>query len=352
MAVLQTKNRIYILNIIGWCLILGISFFWSAHSENEGINSVGLIMLFFNMLPLMLIYVVNNIFIIPKYLFQDRKGMFFIVNIVLLALLLWISYHYSNHELVSSLGFDVKLPRRPRADLAFLARDLINYILMVGFVTSLQLMERLRASEEALKEAENARIKAELTNLRSQLNPHFLLNTLNNIYALTAIDAEKAQKTIKELSLLLRYVLYDNLSEKVLLVKEVEFLKNYIELMRIRLTNHVRLNVEYAIAEDSSAQIAPLIFISLIENAFKHGVDANRPSFIEIRIEHKRDCGEVILSIRNSNNAKRDNDKSGKGVGLDQVRRRLELQYQDAYSWEINDTSEVYESIITLKNVD
>ncbi|MFI3289256.1 MAG: histidine kinase [Rikenellaceae bacterium] len=234
--------------------------------------------------------------------------------------------------------------------MVFLARDLINYVLMVGFVTSLQLMSRLQKSEEALKEAENARIKAELTNLKSQINPHFLLNTLNNIYALTAIDAEKAQKTIKELSLLLRYVLYENKSDKVLLIKEVEFLKNYIELMRIRLTANVRLSVEYDLSDDSTTQIAPLIFISLIENAFKHGVNAERESFIDILIESATDRGEVTLSIRNSNNAKSDNDKSGNGIGLDQVRRRLELQYPNAYSWEINENAEVYESILTLKS--
>ncbi len=333
---------------MGWCLILGISLFWSAHSEESGINTVGLVMLLLNVIPLMLIYIINYLYFIPKFLFRERKSLFFVANIILLASLLIFAYNCSNHEILESLGFNIHR-RRPKYDMAFLAHDLINYILMVGFVTSLQLMGRLQKSEEALREAETARIKAELTNLKSQINPHFLLNTLNNIYALTAFDAERAQKTIKELSLLLRYVLYENKSERVLLTKEVEFLKNYIELMRIRLTSQVRLNVEYRVAEDSSAQIAPLIFISLIENAFKHGVDAEHPSFIEIEIEHNRDRHDVILSIRNSNNAKKDNDKSGKGIGLDQVKRRLELQYQNGYSWEINESTELYESILTLK---
>lgn len=219
---------------------------------------------------------------------------------------------------------------------------------MIGFVTSLKLITRLQQSEKALKEAENARIKAELDNLRSQINPHFLLNTLNNIYALTAIDTDKAQKTIKELSLLLRYVLYDNLSERVLLVKEVEFLSNYIELMRIRLTNMVELKVTFDVAPDSSTEIAPLLFISLIENAFKHGVSGEKPSFIHIGIVDNRANGEVEISIKNSNNAKSESDKSGGGIGLDQVHRRLELQYPDAYTWQIVENSEVYESCVTL----
>ncbi|MFI3248171.1 MAG: histidine kinase [Rikenellaceae bacterium] len=308
--------------------------------------------LILNLLPLMLIYSVNNLLFIPKYLFRDRRAAFFVANIILLSLLLVFSYKYGRTDILRALGFDNVKAGPPKSDLTFLTRELINYILMVGFVTALQLMGRLQRSEEALKEAENARIKAELTNLKSQINPHFLLNTLNNIYALTAIDSEKAQKTIKELSLLLRYVLYENKSDKVLLVKEVEFLKNYIELMRIRLTANVRLNVECTLSEDSAAQIAPLIFISLIENAFKHGVDANKPSFIDIHIEHRADEREVILSIKNSNNAKRDNDKSGNGIGLDQVRRRLELQYEGAYEWDITESGELYESVLILKNVE
>ncbi len=350
MATVETKYKIHILNIIGWCLILGISLFWGAHSQIDGFNSVGLIMLILNILPLLLIYTLNSLIFIPRFLFQNRRSTFFIANTILLSALLIFTFNFSNHEIALFFGVEGVRPRPPKSDLVLMVRDLINYILMVGFVTSLQLMGRLQKSEEALKEAENARIKAELTNLKSQINPHFLLNTLNNIYALTAFDAEKAQKTIKELSLLLRYVLYDNLSDKVLLVKEVEFLKNYIELMRIRLTANVQLSVEYDLDEDSTTQIAPLIFISLIENAFKHGVDAERKSFIDIRIENATDRGEVRLSIRNSNNAKKDNDKSGKGIGLDQVRRRLELQYPNAYSWKIDEDAEIYESILTLKS--
>ncbi len=349
---IETKNRIYIFKLIGWCLILGISFFWSAHSSSDGFNASGLLIFTFNVIPLMIIYVLNDMLFIPRFLFRDQKASFFGVNIVLLSLLLVSAYNFNVHDFIELMDIDIAIRRRPRYDMSMMARELINYVLMVGFVTSLQLMGRLQKSEEALKEAETARIKAELTNLRSQINPHFLLNTLNNIYALTAFDAEKAQKTIKELSLLLRYVLYDNLSDKVLLIKEIDFLKNYIELMRIRLTNQVKLSVEFDVDDDSSAQIAPLIFISLIENAFKHGVDGNRPSFIDIRMEHNRERGEVILSIKNSNYAKHDNDKSGKGIGLDQVRRRLELQYADGYSWEINESETEYESVLILKNVE
>lgn len=347
----QTKYWINIIQLAGWATILGLSFFWGSRSNAEGLNSFELTMFVLNIIPLLFIYLLNDMLLIPKLLFRDKKILYLILNIIFVSLLLLLSYNVSNKDILEYLGIPYTRPYKGHRSLHLVARDLINYILMVGFVTGLRLMGRLQESEEALKEAENARIKAELDNLRSQINPHFLLNTLNNIYALTNIDAEKAQKAIKELSLLLRYVLYDNLSEKVLLSKEVDFLKNYIELMRIRLNNQVQLNVEYLIEDHCSTMIAPLIFISLIENAFKHGVSADSPSFIDIRIENNTSTNEVIFSIKNSNNAKEDNDKSGCGIGLDQVRRRLELQYPQSYTWTINNTKEEYQSILILKNV-
>ncbi len=216
-------------------------------------------------------------------------------------------------------------------------------------MTAIRLSERLQQSEEALKEAESARVKAELANLRSQINPHFLLNTLNNIYALTAIDTEKAQSTIKELSGLLRYILYDNLEERVALSKEVEFLKSYIELMSIRLPRKVQLTTEFLISEHSTTEISPLIFISLIENAFKHSVGANGEGFIEIHFIENIEGGEVTLSINNSNYAKQEQDKSGHGIGLQQVKRRLELLYRNRYEWATEANESTYSSCLTIK---
>lgn len=348
MWTIKSKYVVSFLQLFGWGLILGLSFYWSVTSQSNSIELFRFSMFLVNVVPLLLIYIVNSLLFIPNYLFRDKKLGFLSLNTLLVALLLLFSYFATQGNLFDSLRPE-SMPPRPKKDLLFLAKDLISYVLMIGFVTSLKLITRLHQSEKALKEAENARIKAELDNLRSQINPHFLLNTLNNIYALTVIDTDKAQKTIKELSLLLRYVLYDNLSERVLLIKEVEFLSNYIELMRIRLTNMVELKVTFDVAPESSTEIAPLLFISLIENAFKHGVSGEKASFIHIHMADIRESGEVTVSIKNSNNAKSESDKSGGGIGLDQVRRRLELQYPDAYSWQITENNEVYESYLVLK---
>ena len=204
-------------------------------------------------------------------------------------------------------------------------------------------------SEEARQEAETARAEAELSNLRNQMNPHFLLNTLNNIYALIAFDQEKAQEAVGELSRLLRHVLYENQQDFVPLYKEADFMRNYIELMKIRVTDNVKIDTNINIQPNDSTPVAPLIFISLLENAFKHGISPQGAG--NIRIDLNQVNGDITCEIHNTCYPKRENDKSGSGIGLEQVSRRLELMYPDRYTWEkgkTEDGSEYY-SIITIK---
>ncbi len=345
---LNKKHRMLMLQLLGWGVILATTLFWSFGLSSESIDSFAITMFMVNILMLAVIYLFNYLIFIPRFLFRERVPYFALANLALIAVLLCGSYYINESSVMDSLR-PINMPPRPSKSLMYLMRDVINDILMIGLVTAMRLAERLRKSEEALREAESARVKAELDNLRSQINPHFLLNTLNNIYALTAIDTPKAQKAIKELSDLLRYILYDNLNDSVSLKGEVDFLRSYIELMSIRLPRRVSVTTEFNTQEESQTMIAPMIFISLIENAFKHSVSASGEGFIEITFEERRDQGEVLLSIRNSNNAKADQDKSGHGIGLEQVRRRLELLYTDRYSWEVTSDANTYSSTLILK---
>ncbi len=351
---LNNRPNMFTLQLLGWGVIIATTIFWSMSSSSDRFDQIALIRLSIHIVTLLMIYLLNYLFFIPKYLFNNRRSSFFVANLLLIVMLLTLSNYLSDVTFISSFlkndfAGQIRPPKRKSTNMMFIYRDTINYVLMVGLVTALRLADRLQKSEEALREAESARVKAELANLRSQINPHFLLNTLNNIYALTAIDTDKAQKTIKELSDLLRYILYDNLNDRVALIKEVDFLKSYIELMSIRLPRKVILNTNFQVLEGSSTEIAPLIFISLIENAFKHSVSANGEGFINIIFEENREKGEVILSIENSNCAKREEDKSGHGIGLEQVRRRLELLYPDHYTWSIEQSAESYKSLLILK---
>jgi LytS/YehU family sensor histidine kinase len=176
---------------------------------------------------------------------------------------------------------------------------------------------------------QNERTEAELKNLRQQLNPHFLFNTLNNIYAQIAISPEKAQESMLDLSKLLRYVLYENTGNFVPLERELTFIHNYVELMRIRLNPGVDMKINIDIAEKDKL-IAPLMFIALLENAFKHGISPTQHSFIDIHIYLNRDI-QLCCIIKNSYFPKDQSDQSGSGIGLENLRRRLEILYPYKY---------------------
>ena len=224
----------------------------------------------------------------------------------------------------------------------------MNLAIFAAGSTALALARRYVTADQKLKESEAARAKSEYLNLRSQINPHFLLNTLNNIYALTAIDQTRAQDAIQQLSKMLRHMLYDNQDSEVLLCDEVQFIENYINLMKIRLSGNVDVMFVSKISNPTT-KVAPLIFISLVENAFKHGISPTKPSFVHINIMATPD--EINFNIENSNHPKTNLDRSGHGIGLNQVQRRLELAYPNRYTWNkgMSEDGSIYTSTIRIK---
>lgn len=214
-----------------------------------------------------------------------------------------------------------------------------------------QKSEAARAEIEAAhQKSEAARAEAELKVLQHQVSPHFLLNCLNNIYSLIAFDSQQAQKCIVELSRILRYQLYESNSSHVLLSKEVEFLQNYISLMRIRMSNNTEVETDFQFDADKKQFIAPNILISLVENAFKHGVSPTAPSSIKIQL--KADDDYISFHCENTNFPKEANvDKSGGGLGLKQVSKMLDLFYKDQYEWTkgISDDGLTYSSNIVIR---
>jgi LytS/YehU family sensor histidine kinase len=166
---------------------------------------------------------------------------------------------------------------------------------------------------------------------------------------LIAFDSNRAQEAVQELSKLLRHVLDNNQMTYVPLQKELDFINNYISLMRIRLPQSVKINVQLN-EGNKNLHIAPLIFISLIENAFKHGVSPTEESFISISIQG-HDDGNITCEIKNSYFPKDQSDKSGNGIGLEQVYRRLELSYPGNYQWSKGPSADrqTYTSCLTIQ---
>ena len=258
----------------------------------------------------------------------------FMVILLGIALHLWMSL---SHDM---LGHNHREPPLILT-VAFVIRDIVNLVIAAAIATLLHLALQWQTAEEARKEAE-------LSNLRSQINPHFLLNTLNNIYALTAINTQKAQEAIQDLSKMLRHILYDYQRSEIELRDEVEFLKNYIRLMKLRQGPSVEVNTAFHITNEQQ-KVAPMIFISLVENAFKHGVRPAVPCTINITIQ--ANDKQIVCDIVNSNHPKTATDRSGHGVGLELVRRRLELAYKGRYEWThgVSDNQKMYHSTITIK---
>ena len=330
------RNRKYIeilIHIVGWVIVFAFPFLmmnrsgftidWMGYLHHGSIVPISFIVVFY----------VNYFLLIPRLLFEGKVRQFILFNLAFIGITAWGSLLWQT--LTMSLHEAERMPRPERPhppQWLFMLRDIFSMVLTAGLSTAIRLASRWREMDNARREAERIRTEAELTNLRNQLNPHFLLNTLNNIYALIAIDSEKAQLAVEELSKLLRYVLYDNQQATVPLHKEMEFIRNYIELMRIRLGSHVKVNTAIDIPADSGQPIAPLIFISLIENAFKHGISPTQPSFIDIHFWLNKGC--VECEITNTNFPKSRGDKSGSGIGLEQIQRRLELNYAGHYLWQ------------------
>ena len=203
---------------------------------------------------------------------------------------------------------------------------------------------RTRQIRQQLKDEQAKHTEAELAWLKNQINPHFLFNTLNNISSLTQIDPDAAQDAIAQLSDLLRYAMYETNKKTVPISGELEFMRNYISLMKLRCNEKTEVKTTFDIAQD--VEIAPLLFISLIENAFKHGVSSSRSSMIDIHLE--QEDGSIVFACDNTNYPKDDADRSGSGIGIENTRRRLDLMYADHYSWQQWLEDDIYHVRVTL----
>ena len=326
------NKQIYIIIHIAVWLILFLSPI-TFMRDDESLSLTRILIISVQPVALMMIFYLNYCWLTPHYFVKGERRLYFFTNIVLIIVLaiavhFWLNYAHSlfnndhgNHE-EPTLYFH----------LSFILNNAIQLFISAAIATTIQLSLRWQHSESARIAAEAAKTEAELKNLRWQMNPHFMLNTLNNIYALTAIDTNKAQETIHELSLLLRHVLYNNQQPYISLTNEIEFLENYIKLMKIRMYDNVKISFHTdtnSLKQDK--QIAPLIFISLVENAFKHGISTTQNSFIDISLI--ADQQHIDFSISNSNFPKDAKDNSGHGIGLEQVKKRLELYYPNAYTF-------------------
>ena len=302
----------------------------------------------FLLIPLsfMVVFYTNYLGLIDRYLTTRRFGRFAGYNVLLIGAVM-IGVHLLFRYVLPDTGHRPPMERMWQDALRFFAGNAVLYLLVVGAGVAIRMTGGWYRAEAARQELEHSRTEAELQNLKSQLNPHFLFNTLNNIYSLIQIDVDRAQRSVHELSSLLRYVLYESSRPTVPLKAEVEFLRDYIELMRIRQPRHVRVFVSLP-EEPSPTPVAPLLFISLVENAFKHGVSNEKPSYVTIDIHEEG--RRLVCRIRNSCFPKSgDSDRSGSGIGLTNLSKRLEMIYPGRYTFEYGQAGDAYQALLCIE---
>lgn len=202
---------------------------------------------------------------------------------------------------------------------------------------------RYKAEERSLEELEKDNLKYRLEYLRYQINPHFFMNTLNNIHALVDIDSEKAKDSIVELSKMMRHVLYESNGHTVPLSKEIDFLNHYISLMKLRFTDKVKIRCSFT-DDYKDSEVPPLLMATVIENAFKFGVSYSSESHIDIEITTEE--GKVIFRCENS--LKNSDEAYSCGVGLKNIRNRLELLYGNDYTMGIDSSKGKYIVMLVL----
>src|SRR5882672_5182916 len=280
MATFFQRNRIFLLHLSFWCFYL--SFYMYAYSSRPGREINLQRLLTFSGLQLsfaMLVAYLNYFIFLPRFLKHQKTWKYFIEFVVPFIILITLRVHfqrylvdeYTHHERYFYSTFYI-------VQLAF------DTILITIFVGMLRFATGWFELEAKRKQMENDKLMNELKFLKAQINPHFLFNTLNNLYYLAYSQSPNTTEVIAKLSQMMRYMIYDSNYHQVLLSKEIEYMQNYISLERLRLNNEVPIDFVVE-GETENKLITPLIFITFLENAFKHGVSANNPeSWVKINI--------------------------------------------------------------------
>lgn len=288
-------------------------------------------------IPLLALVYINLKFLIPRYL---QKGHILIYGL-LCAILIGLTYFLHN------LTFDVLLPMMPTEYymVSFTDPEVLITIFLIYLVISTLI--KLSKSWYRVQELKRENLQLELETLKNQLNPHFLFNSLNSVYGLSLKKSDQTPTMILKLSNLLRYVLYEAKDETVPLEKEIQFIESYLDLQKARA--NVEENIQFVKKGGFEGyEIAPLLLVNIIENAFKHGADFNEDDNF-IRISLSQNSGLLTFQCFNQKEPNADKTNEKEGVGLENVRKRLDLIYEDRARIDIEDRSNTFEVTIKIQ---
>lgn len=352
-----------LLHLLAWTIILGIPLYffnrWDVGKDFMWIYYIG------NIINGIIFYT-NYLILVPKYFFGNQKHKYYLSVVFLLTFLYFVSdrsnelvFKYvpgrNQTEVINKPGEQELNPKLPKPDdqhgrPPFREMHLFNFaftsLFLVFFSVGMRVLERHSQTEKLQKELEKEKLNSELAFLKNQISPHFFFNTLNNIYSLISINAEDSQKAVLKLSKLMRYLLYDSENGNTRLSNEIDFMNNYIDLMKLRMSSKIRLNVSFPENYDD-INIPPLIFIPFIENAFKHGISYREKSFIDICMSAEKNS--ILFRCTNSLvKTREENGSEHSGIGLDNVKKRLNLLFPGKHELNINKSETEFEVLLQI----
>lgn len=335
-----------IIHLAAWVCFLLLPFVFFPRPRDFSFFSERYLSTFFisNTLLLIAFYYINTYLVIPHFL-EHKKFVSYIL--IILALLIFYGcfpriYHYFSGGPQPPAGIRPPSPDRPRnfQQPLLAPGNIAVFLLIFVFSTGIKVINQWLRSEQRNKEIANEKLNAELSFLKAQINPHFLFNTLNNIYALASTQSEYTAPAIMKLSSIMRYVLTEARNDLVPLEKEIQFTSHYIELLKMRLTD--KSSIDFTVKGDPlGKQIAPLLLLPFVENAFKYGISTREKSPIIILLEIKEDS--LYFSVSNHkhiNTSLKVADNTG--IGINNTRRRLDLLYDNRHTLTINDEAGIF----------
>jgi hypothetical protein len=339
------KNRNFIINALASFIFLSFPILFSPQLTNhksifEIITSPGFQRPFATTCLLLVFFYASYYIFIPKLYIQKKYALFSITILVSFLIVLVIPELFLIGERIAPQLHLQNHPGPPPKKPFGLTLNHILFQFIGVFAFSLLLKIR-----ERLKQTETEKANAELSYLKAQINPHFLFNTLNSIYSLAILKNEKTADAVVKLSDMMRYVLNDSNANFVVLETELNYISNYIELQRMRLTSNVKLTY---VCEGSviDKKIAPLVLIPFIENAFKHGVNSEENSAIDIHISISET--ELKLQVKNNCVSTNNNTLNKSGLGIENTRQRLNLLYPQNYTLNIIEKDSMFTVILVL----
>lgn len=332
---LSPKRKVSILvHILGWAMLSTVLLLLSPLSWRVDIPVEFWIRQVMMALFLICLFYANMLWFVPKVLLKGNHAIYLITVILVGVLFVGLLIYVENFLNLPELMHKAFNPDKPYVNRGRrLSGDIFNgmiYLLTIGISTSVASVQKWQKDEILRREMDQQRINTELSYLKAQINPHFFFNTLNNIYALTNLDVKKAQEALLKLSRMMRYVLYENQKNETLLSREVSFINDYIELMKMRLTEKVTLNIWVDEPKDDLV-IAPMLLLPFLENSFKHGISSQQQSEIMIKLEVMGST--VFFETRNHIFPAHSESPEAKenGIGLVNTQRRLSLLYPDKH---------------------